>query len=1129
MNTYVPWMLSLLALTGNALNAEAEPTASVVILRAADATAVEQLAALEVQRYVYLRSGQLLPIVTEAPAGDAIVVSRQDAAPAQPMLASIQPVPEPLSADAYWLRTQVDSSGTSVYLAGGSDVATLYAAYRFAEHLGVRFYLHGDEYPEQLAPLVLPELDERHAPLFELRGIQPFHDFPEGPDWWNPEDYKAILAQLPKLRMNFFGLHTYPEDRPAAEPTVWIGTPENVTAEGDVTFAYPAIWYNTALPVGWGFHAKQTGKYGCGAGALFDRDDYGSDVMRSLTPRPDRQRDCIELFERTGEMFDDAFTFARTLGIKTCIGTETPLITPRRVAEAMVAAVPGLKPEGGKPAQFTAAIEGTDDDELYQSVRYDLDAYRCAVTNGVYKVTLHFCEPAYGEAGRRVFGVRLEGAPVIESLDIFAQAGMNRALDFVFENIQVQDGRLDIEFTRQIEFPCIGAIAVEGEGVRHKVNCCGSAYKDYVGENAMSLEPEQIATLYEGIFTRIMRRHPLDYYWFWTPENWTWEDVSPEVVERTMSDLRIAYDAASRINVPFQLATCGWVLGPQYDRALLGNELPKEMAVSCINRAVGHDPVEPGFASVQDRGKWAIPWLEDDPAMTSAQLWVGRMRRDARDALNYGCNGLMGIHWRTRILGPNVAALAQAAWEQDGWTEQYIAQTGPVGGMPSTGRRRLVAGTEDDAVYRDARAGMTAYRIAAPNGTYKVTFQFCEMQHKEGDRRVFSVNIEGARVVDHLDICKEAGARQALDRVVEAIEVRDSQLSIDFIREKDEPVVSGIVVEGAEVAIKINCGGEAYQDYIADPQPLLPHVPSGDFYLDWANTAFGTEVAGGAAAIFAKVDGQLPRPSNWIGGPGGYVPEARPWTVVEKEYAFVDELAALRPGVIGLANLERFDYWLSTLQFLRATAKMCCRWQEFNVVLERAKAAPDVEGKVRIAREEAVPKRIALVRAVVEAYEHLLATVSTSGEMGTICNLEQHTFPAMLDAPGKELTEIMGAPLPAEAQLPRLYAGGARLVVTTKRTSLESGEPLQVRTTLLDRAPAMECRLYWRPLGAGEFQRVTMKLLGRHTMTGQVEAAKIPAAGVEYYVEALTSTQHTVRWPVTAPALNQTVVIMPAS
>ena len=91
--------------------------------------------------------------------------------------------------------------------------------------------------------------------------------------------------------------------------------------------------------------------------------------------------------------------------------------------------------------------------------------------------------------------------------------------------------------------------------------------------------------------------------------------------------------------------------------------------MSCINRTVGNTPVEPGFAKVQGRPKWAIPWMEDDPGLTMPQLWAGRMRRDAYDALQYGCTGLMGIHWRTRILGPNVSALAKAAWDQSGWSD----------------------------------------------------------------------------------------------------------------------------------------------------------------------------------------------------------------------------------------------------------------------------------------------------------------------------------------------------------------------------------------------------------------------------------------------------------------------------
>jgi hypothetical protein len=55
--------------------------------------------------------------------------------------------------------------------------------------------------------------------------------------------------------------------------------------------------------------------------------------------------------------------------------------------------------------------------------------------------------------------------------------------------------------------------------------------------------------------------------------------------------------------------------------------------------------------------------MEDDPALTSMQLWAGRMRADAADALAYGCDGFIGIHWRTKTLQTTVSALAQAGWK----------------------------------------------------------------------------------------------------------------------------------------------------------------------------------------------------------------------------------------------------------------------------------------------------------------------------------------------------------------------------------------------------------------------------------------------------------------------------------
>ena len=48
--------------------------------------------------------------------------------------------------------------------------------------------------------------------------------------------------------------------------------------------------------------------------------------------------ECNALFERMGKLLNDSFVFAHRLGIKTCIGTETPLTIPTAVKQRLRAA-----------------------------------------------------------------------------------------------------------------------------------------------------------------------------------------------------------------------------------------------------------------------------------------------------------------------------------------------------------------------------------------------------------------------------------------------------------------------------------------------------------------------------------------------------------------------------------------------------------------------------------------------------------------------------------------------------------------------------------------------------------------------------------------------------------------------
>ncbi|MEI6603695.1 MAG: hypothetical protein WCP35_00190 [Verrucomicrobiota bacterium] len=347
------WILVLLAaaLTAGWFTAVAAEVplavAPAVIAIRQDATPLEALAANEVRRYVYLRTGKLLEVRRGLAGNDRIVVTRKD----RPMCAELG---QDLAPQQFLLKSDMADGTASWTIVGGDELGTLYGAYRFAELLGVRFGLDGDVLPD--APLVTwPAMDESGKPRFALRGLQPFHDFSVGPDWWNLADYQNLLAQMAKLRMNFIGFHTYPSwNRDAGpEANVWIGLPEDVDAHGNVMFGYEAGVVTTRR--GWAVTPYPTSKYASGASLLFENDEYGPDFMLDCLEWPKNAESGAAMFNRYGEMQQAAFGQARRLGIKTCVGTETPLGVPKLLAARLEAK--GMQADD--PATIRRLYEGT--------------------------------------------------------------------------------------------------------------------------------------------------------------------------------------------------------------------------------------------------------------------------------------------------------------------------------------------------------------------------------------------------------------------------------------------------------------------------------------------------------------------------------------------------------------------------------------------------------------------------------------------------------------------------------------------------------------------------------------------------------------------------------------------------
>jgi hypothetical protein len=396
----------------------APPTTIVATFRAgAEHAPLLDLAAREVRRYVYAATAELAPLSAAVGACSAAGISAAAAAApgavvllgpgcAEQALAALAPqrsgdlADETVAAlrDAAALGEEehlvrASPSGAVLLAGGGSGTATLWAAYRYAElALGVQFGIGGDRIPRRspaehaAARALLPTTGGGiESPEFSTRGLNPFHDFEMGPDFWEAENYKAYTTQMSKLRMNFIGLHNYNYYNEAtgyysfslrhSEPTVWQGAPEDVDEHGNVTRSYSShqgvSWQSTCLPED-GVGAQGAARYQFGTDQLFGsnchpvrktcslflcqfshlattilprqalvktyetrtkkRSDihyYPQERWPALTPSIDTEAAHISAYNYAKDFFASVFPHARRRGVKTGIGSEVPAMPPR--------------------------------------------------------------------------------------------------------------------------------------------------------------------------------------------------------------------------------------------------------------------------------------------------------------------------------------------------------------------------------------------------------------------------------------------------------------------------------------------------------------------------------------------------------------------------------------------------------------------------------------------------------------------------------------------------------------------------------------------------------------------------------------------------------------------------------
>jgi hypothetical protein len=174
--------------------AGAASAACVRLLEGADADAA--LAALDANVTVLVALRDDVPAAARAAAWGA-------GAGGATAAASLGAALDGLEGDAHIVHSQRVGGATLTVCAGATPRATLYAVYALLEALGARFSLSGDMLPPPDAALAPPTRPLRATPQFAQRGLQPFHDFPMGPDWWSRDFYKALATNMAKRKFPF--------------------------------------------------------------------------------------------------------------------------------------------------------------------------------------------------------------------------------------------------------------------------------------------------------------------------------------------------------------------------------------------------------------------------------------------------------------------------------------------------------------------------------------------------------------------------------------------------------------------------------------------------------------------------------------------------------------------------------------------------------------------------------------------------------------------------------------------------------------------------------------------------------------------------------------------------------------
>ena len=183
-----------------------------VVVSGREASDIEAFAGEELRRYLaILQRAPVAACASEDLTREAgcrpVICGLPESNPLVAELVASNPIPATLAPDGFILRAQALGDLSACLITGGSETAVLYGVYAFLEELGATFLISQDLLPDPRPDLLLPPLDRVCQPEFERRGFLLPYPLNVHQSIWGLEDYRLLIDQMAKLRLNYLNLN----------------------------------------------------------------------------------------------------------------------------------------------------------------------------------------------------------------------------------------------------------------------------------------------------------------------------------------------------------------------------------------------------------------------------------------------------------------------------------------------------------------------------------------------------------------------------------------------------------------------------------------------------------------------------------------------------------------------------------------------------------------------------------------------------------------------------------------------------------------------------------------------------------------------------------------------------------